>query len=204
MIDRVLVAYHMFEQEGLGARLPPGELGKIVHSQIDAHPVRKERLLYIASLCEGKYTPLARYTRAYALLWAGASARPDAIEAMREYINSGIVAKELPNHEKVDQLRAWDYLSLAEALEGEYQFEEAYDAYTKALSLHPALSPAAINRSLLLVKMGRMDDAIDQLIAYHDSGVCPKELESSVVAYIKEIREKKRKGYVYRPRKKNR
>lgn len=203
MVDRILIAYHMFVQEGLGAPLPPGELGKIVKGQIDAHPVRKERLLYIVSLCEGKNTPLALYTKAYALLWAGASVRPLAIKAMLEYINSGLIARELSNHENVNILRAWDYSSLAEAYEGEYQFDEAYNAYTKALSLHPALSPAAIKRSLLLVKMGRMDDAIDQLIVYHDSGVCPKQLESSVVAYIKEIREKKRKGYVYRPRKKN-
>lgn len=86
MNERVLLAYHMFEQEGVGAPLPSGVLGKEVQKNIMAHPIRKERLRYIATLCEGIQSPLALYTRAYALSWSGAAARPDAICAMLEYI----------------------------------------------------------------------------------------------------------------------
>lgn len=203
MNERVLLAYHMFEQEGVGAPLPSGVLGKEVQKNIMAHPIRKERLRYIATLCEGIQSPLALYTRAYALSWSGAAARPDAICAMLEYIHNGVIPSELPNNEQTEKLRAWDWYTLGQAYEGEYQFSEAYEAYAKALSLHPALSPAAIKQSEVLVKMGKIDDAINQLKAYQASKACTPQLEASVAFYIKKIEEQKKKGYVFKPKKKS-
>lgn len=208
----VLIAYYMFTQESIGMPLPTGKIAEIVKTEIKDHPERIPRLAYIASLCEGERTPLALYTKAYAYVWAGAGYRNQAIEALTEYIKNDEIPNELPDgtinigSKTVSQRsmhKGWNYMYLAEAYEGERKFENAYKAYCTALKMCPSLSPAAIKRSHVLMKIGKMDEAISELKGYYLRKEYDSQLESSILNHIKKLEEKKEKGYVNKPRKKS-
>lgn len=208
--NNTLIAYYMFTQESLGMPLPTGQMGEIVKAERASLPDRIPRLAYIASLCEGDSTPLALYTRSYAYVWAGARYRKQAIDALTEYIACNEIPDELPDGtigvgtKRVPQRimhMAWNHMELAQVYEGEHMFENAYESYCTALKICPSLSPAAIKRSEVLVKLGRMDDAIRELKEYSESKEYDEQFASGILSHIKKLEEKKKKGYAYKPRK---
>lgn len=156
--------------------------------------------------------PEAWYCIAIAHQLQGAKFRPEQIKYSKKLLDSGYPL------EKEDAV--YIYNLLADAYEGEYMFEEAIEMRKKLLSAHEDYTPAHIVIARLMVKQNRIDDAIKYLEdVYEDIKRNPYYrfdylLEKRVLHYnyvgdmkalpihIKELKDKKERGYVYRPRKK--
>lgn len=110
-------------------------------------------------------------------------------------------------------------LNLAKKYEKEYNFEKALlhcrladNSIIKLLELNKKggidmdyLMPPRIYESKILVKMGRLDEAIDVLNTRKELDNYKSDLlyRESIDNAIEDIKKKKEKGYIYKPRNKN-
>ncbi len=172
----------------------------------------KQKGFYIAEILKDIDTPEAWYCMAIAYQLQGAKFRPEQIKYSRKLLDCGC------NLEKQDMV--YIYNLLADAYEGEYMFEEAINTHELLLSKQVDYSPARIKIARLMVKQHRIDEAIKMLKEEHkqlknkpvyctDLFTGKKKLDpihkTDLLAlswHIKEMTAKKKRGYVYRPRKK--
>lgn len=156
-------------------------------------------------------TPGAWYCMAIAYQLQGAKFRLEQIKYSRKLLDSGQPLEE--------SAVVYIHNLLADAYEGEYMFEEAIEVYNQLLSKHKDYNPARIKIARLLVKQNRIDEAIKYLekiykklknnpVYYTDPFSGKKKLDAIyksdllvLSSHIKEFKEKKERGYVYRPRK---
>lgn len=125
----------------------------------------------------------------------------------------------------INQLNEHDFkyvlIALANAYEGEYMFDKAIETYNLLLSKYPNNSPSKVKISRIMVKQNNIDDAISYLekcyeeiknnpLYYEDMLTNTIKLDPSYLSdlrcfpiYISELKEKKARGYIYKPRKKN-
>lgn len=97
------------------------------------------------------------------------------------------------------------YAELGRRYERRYLFEEARKAYQRALDLEPIGTYSVISLGNVLIKMGKIDEAIQLLKDYkktefykENDDVSKRSIRNRLVEY----QDKKARGYVYKPRKK--
>lgn len=159
---------------------------------------------YAAELCGSPTTPKGYYIKSRACEWAGAKYRPETIKWTKKWIESGLDYLGMPGdkyiHCSVYQSREYDaYSRLGEAEEKEYLYEDALISYQKAFEARPEAYNLIVRRSTVLTKLGRIDDAIK--LVKNEKPIDPlfKNVQRET---LKELKDKKARGYVYRPRKK--
>lgn len=142
--------------------------------------------------------------KSWACEWAGASYRPETIKWTLKWIETGCehshddTSANLGCTPQQSRLAA-GHERLAKAYEGEYMFEEALSAYQKAWEIRPNACHYINMIARVYTKMNRLDDAISLL---KDTPLIEGETKRMRIEHLKELQEKKAKGYVYRPRKK--
>lgn len=169
--------------------------------------VKKDSLLAAIQLCGEPNTPKKLYIVSSCYVMAGAEYRPKAIEYLLQYIDAGAVWEGTPKDfvsidgliiNQLDLNRAVTYCDLGKAYEGEYQFVDALYWYRRALEADPTSSPAVSYIADVYVKMNNIDEGLKFLREIKKSGY--KDMKLIANEKIKELREKKAKGYVYKPR----
>jgi len=156
-------------------------------------------------------TPGAWYCMAIAYQLQGAKFRLEQIKYSRKLLDSGQPLEE--------SAVVYIHNLLADAYEGEYMFEEAIEVRKQLLSEQEDYTPAHIKIAHLMVKQNKIDDAIKYLEEVYehlkkhpyyrfDYLIGKRVLHYNYVSdmrtlpiHIKELKEKKERGYVYRPRK---
>lgn len=136
--------------------------------------------------------------------WAGASYRQETIKWTLKWIETECEdslddSSWYPGCTPQQSRLATGYERLAKAYEGEYMFEEALAAYQKAWKIRTNAYHYINMIARVYTKMNRIDDAIALL---KNTPLIEGELKQSRNEHLKELKEKKAKGYVYKPRKK--
>lgn len=101
------------------------------------------------------------------------------------------------------------YHCLGELYEKEYDFNNALIAYESCIKLSPTNHHLYGRKVDVLIKMNRIDDALDYLATVKKSKYYKKYKNNydedvfmkTINRLVLECNEKKEKGYVYRPRK---
>lgn len=171
----------------------------------------KEKGARIIEILKDYETPEAWYCKAIAYQLQGARFRQEQIKYARQLLESTY-------HLNENEITYICNL-LADAYEGEYMFDEAIKIHKQLLSKHKDYTPAHIKIARLMVKQNKIDDAIKMLkeihkqlkskpVYYNDPFTGKRKLDPIyksdlllLSSHIKELKEKKERGYVYRPRK---
>ena len=218
-----ILAKDLFDSLCQGSKGQSKEARRIIKS---AHS--KQEILNICINTFEKFdTPQSRYLLVMACESSNVSMRKKLINAILNYLSHPIYdyayknVKHLPLHgipttlEREKDIHLADvYQYLGKAYEGEYQFENAYNAYWKASQLVPERANYIACCSKVLVKMGNFDKALSLLSRYKQSkwykpvtykihevtrtDSSNKKIIDSEISSVKKLKEK---GYVYRPRK---
>lgn len=169
---------------------------------------KKDCLMAAINLCGNPITPKQLYIVSTCYVLAGASYRPQAIEFLNKYINVGAVWEGTPRSNitidgyTINQLKinkASVYCDLGKAYEGEYQFDNALISYSNSLKCDPSYTPAISYSADIYVKKNLIDSGLNFLKSYRNSPF--KDVRLIASEKTKELKDKKSKGYVYRPRK---
>lgn len=195
-----------------------------VNAAISNCTTRQEKLDVIVQLCSPATTSQRRYLQAIALAWSNKERRLDAITALRSYLLGDLypeayinikhskVLGEYPNEKDIHISTMYTYLG--GILEKEYKFQEALDAYEKALKATPYRSTAYSNVAGILIKMNQKENALqiverakasEYYTVYHYIDILGRECTDrefvrSIDSLEKRIKEKIQNGYVYKPR----
>lgn len=159
---------------------------------------------YASDLCGEPDTAKGYCIKSNACEWAGAKYRPDTIRWTLKWIDAGLSYPGMdPWHYSgctVKQSREYDaFMRLGKAYEGEYMFEEALSSYKKASTARPDAYSIVVYMSKVLTKMNKLDEAI-QLVS---TSQCEGKFDENVRrATLEDLKEKKARGYVYKPRNK--
>lgn len=175
---------------------------------IKAHNgVKKDALLAAIGLCGIPETSKQLYIISNCYLMLGAQFRTQAIIYLLQYIDAGAVWEGTPRCDinidghiinQLDLNRSSTYCELGKAYEGEYQFSNALYWYQQALKINPTSSPAVCYIADVYVKMNDIDAGLRFLRDVKKSAY--KDIKLIAGDKIKELREKKSNGYVYKPR----
>ncbi|RGG79386.1 hypothetical protein DWW76_13030 [Coprobacillus sp. AF17-11AC] len=190
----------------------------------------RDTLLLIVDLCTPAESDkqLELLSRAYSRL--GAKYRKETIISYEKYfkkINLENYKEEYPLFENGKEVRIKDkfhvdllsdLLNYTKALEGEYEFENAFFILETANKLFPCCYTIYAKKFNILKKMNRLDDAIELIKKCLDSKWSqPYEIQiesenrtmlndsnrRALLADLAKFTELKEKGYIYKPRKKN-
>lgn len=159
---------------------------------------------HASALCGNPTTAKGYCIKSWACEWAGAKYRAETIKWTLKWIETGLSYPGMdPWHytgctaKQSREYKAYD--RLGKAFEGEYMFEDALSSYKKAYEARPDAYHLVVNMSNVLTKMNRLDDAIELVSTAPCNDPCSKNIRRDT---IKELKEKKARGYVYKPRKK--
>lgn len=215
------IALELFGTLGSGGNTQLSKSAKNILSRCNH---RTDVLKEMINLCPNPTTQKELYIVSTAYVWLGAGYRKQAIEFLTKYINVGAYWEGTPNQFvnlygfDIDQKKAniaYVYENLGMSYEGEYMFQEAFDAYKKAYELCPYYSIGIVKMANIYVKMNTIDNALKLLKEAKKSQYYKKyiwkdnvlgttykndDFVKSIDRAIKDIQEKKLKGYVYRPR----
>lgn len=184
-------------------------------TQFSSSHSRKEVLEKIMKLCEPYDTPHARYIIALAYAWFDVSKRKEAIVQLNRYLNNDLYT-DLGNRQHYSVnftaeqnnniITATMYSYLGKCFEGEYEFDNALVAYQKARKLDTRGITQTLQICNVLIKMNNIDGAIKLLKSYKtDPSSSPENKKTDLRVkknYLDQYTDKKDKGYVYKPRKK--
>lgn len=166
-----------------------------------------DSLMAAINLCGDPNTPKKLYIVSRCYVMAGAKYRPKAIEYLLKYIDVGAVWEGTPRDNiqmddyiinQLDLSRSMTYCDLGKAYEGEYQFLNALYWYQRALKIDPTSTPAVYHIADVYVKMNDIDAGLKFLKEIKKRRY--KDMKLIANEKIKELNEKKTKGYIYKPR----
>jgi tetratricopeptide (TPR) repeat protein len=186
---------------------------------------RHEVLDKIIELCQNIEHPKSYYLIGMAYVWKGAKFRREAIYYLEKYLNTPIEIEESYYSREGKLVDGYTtgiqishvYKDLGKCYEGEYEFEKALESYQKAAKLDPSIPSAYVFIAQVLVKMNKLDKAIEVIqkaknsryyapiktISQFDGKIYYDDTFKIVIDnYLEDLKIKKEKGYVYRPRKK--
>lgn len=201
IMNSLMLSASVSENGNLSVRNRYSKKVQDVHSRFSR---QGEIAAYASNVCGEPATVKGYYVKSWACEWAGAKFRQETIKWTQKWIESGLLYPGCSDGRytgcTVLQSRQYDaYLRIGKACEGEYMFEEALSAYEKGHSARPDAYSLIVAMSRVLTKMNRLDDAI-RLI---DKSPCPNPLDKNIRREtLKELKDKKERGYVYRARKK--
>lgn len=167
----------------------------------------REKILFAeVELCKPFKTPMGYCIIANAYYFLGAKYRQNLIEYMTKYLEN---PEWIPHSEYFEDERS-RYLSgrwgiLGQAYEGEYQFEEALQAYNTEKEIAPEYPAAYVRIATVLSKMHRLDEAIEFLqeaknTRYYREPGFGTTFNTVIDNYLTKFLGKKARGYVYKPR----
>jgi tetratricopeptide (TPR) repeat protein len=173
---------------------------------------RIETLAIAAEFCKPPVTPddLCLISQIY--VYAGAKYRKQAIQYITQFIPqidnySGFPNDLVENADGViiDQHQAniaifYDYLG--KCYEGEYDFQNALEAFQIGYSRAPYEVSGLLNISRIYMKQNKLDIALEKLRDGEKSEYYKGSYKEVLDRYISEMEDKIRRGYIYRPRKK--
>lgn len=185
---------------------------------------RQEVLDKVIELCQGIESQKAYYLIGTAYVWKGAKYRKQAITYLEKYLASPVEIKKAFYEREgrmVDGFSSgvqlsYVYSDLAKCYEGDYIFDKALKYYKKALDLDYSVPSTYIHVAKLYVKMNDLDKAIELLEKAKKSKYYkPKKVtmpldgktyyddtfKKVIDNYLEDLKKKKEKGYIYRPRK---
>lgn len=167
---------------------------------------RSAILLSEIELCAPYETSMSYCIIANAYYFLGAAYRQQTIQYMSKYLKN---PEWIPRAEYYEADRE-RYLSgrwgiLGKAYESEYRFEEALQAYQAEREIMPEYPTAYIHIATILSKMNRLDDAIELLnetknTRYYIEPAFGSCFNTVIDNYLSKFKDKKERGYVYRPR----
>ena len=91
---------------------------------------------------------------------------------------------------------------LGKAYEKKYDFENALNCLLKRIALEPEFEGVYIDVSNIYVKMNNLETALNFLEETKSLPFYKDTFKSTVEIHIDDIKQKIKKGYVYKPRKK--
>lgn len=207
-IRDIEVAYWAFQTFGMGVELPT-QYKRAVEKLLAQHETRIEQLKAIAALCRDDKTPKALWIKAYAYVWAGASCRREAIIALTEYLQ-GEIYFDGPNDmiglgstkvRRYDALRAEACIYLGKAYDGEYEFENALACFRRAFIFDATSYGVYLMIADTYRKMNNLELAIHTLEVAKEKTSPRDDMQFSFNEALVDLRAKKARGYIYRPRK---
>lgn len=170
---------------------------------------RIKTLSSAAALINTPSTTKELYAVSKAYVWAGAKYRKEAIKYLKEYIKAGAYWEGLSNSyyyepsginiSQADVHRSFVFTDLGDALEGEYEFDEAIEAFQDAINLAPHMIHNYIKQSGVYAKVGKIEEGISVL--KRSKKQVPKSDIELVNGKIADLADKLARGYVYKPRK---
>lgn len=179
----------------------------------------------IIDLCKNIESPIAYYNIAYAYRMKGSEYRVKVIEYLNKFLSNPKFDK-LSEHFSIQQFYnistfnlklAGAYIFLGETYEEEYEFEKALNCYMKSYNIDPYESPIYCCIANIYRKMNNLDKAIEFLKNAKESKYYKVyEWKNPIVNktykddtfikvidnYLNDLKNKKEKDYIYRPRKK--
>lgn len=218
--DKLKLALDLLGYFKLGTGQPSKNALDIIKKAKDKH----ELLDKIIDLCKDVNKPIAYLNIACAYELKGAKFRPQCIEYFNKFLSNPILDKTNEIHliqhfynitnEKLNLAVIFE--RLGSAYEGEYDFENALKCYMKSYNINPYECPIYVRLAGIYSKMNNLDKSIDILKSAKISPyykVCEWDLGEGQVYkdesfiqvidnYLNTYEEKKKKGYVYNPRKK--
>ncbi len=87
--------------------------------------------------------------------------------------------------------------------ESQHMFEEALECYQKEIDCVPFFQFGYIDKSKVLVKLNRKEEALELLLSFRRSKYCKNDCKDIIEDNIVEIEKKIDKNYKYKPRPSN-
>lgn len=187
------------------------------------YPDRQKILLKVIELAESPDTPKQRYLIAIAYAWSRANYRDKAITYLELYLNNEIwdeICKRYSsdgNYEEGKQKHLIEmYNFLAKAYISEYDFDKGLEISEKMINIYPQNPMGYFNKTEVLTKKNELQKCREWLLEvkkspyykiYKYKDALDREYKddwfyTSINKLLAETEEKIKKGYVYRPRKK--
>ena len=222
--SNAILAQNIFNTLSVGHSLSPNEQ-QDVNIAISGCSTRQDVLDKVIELCTPANTAHRRYLVAISLAWSTVKRRKEAIIAIKYYLENPLYPGEYDNrsHGRIGGVMSDSksmhisemYRYLGKAYEGEYQFENAYQAFMKAVDATPYSVSHYCDLIGILIKMNRLDSARQVCIdaqnlpyyqPYHKKTYDGKEyvdgsFKKVIDAQLLDIDKKIEKRYVYKPRK---
>lgn len=210
------LAYNLFMSLGVGTVDP--EYYDDVTEQKALCKTRNDILFHIINLIGYPETVKEKYTFAYAYYWLGSQYCTQAITYLCEYIKSGCLPdngkRYIPEFDLYIESQnnlANAYHDLGVSCERNYQFDDAMKCYIKAARMQPYYSHHYAFIARLCAKLNDLDRGIRILDRAKVSNKYykmserteTKDFKRAIDIERKNLTDKKERGYVYRPRKKN-
>ena len=189
-----------------GRDVSPFYIGKVLKLE-KTFENKKALLMEAVRLCGEPENKDKLYVVSQCYVLAGAEYRPHAIDYLNKFIDCGATWSGTPR-QKIDmgdyvadqltQSKAEIWWLLAHAYEGEYQFEDSLKAYLTSFSIDNTYTPAVNGAADVYVKMNNIDGGLKFLREVKKLKY--KDMKLFAASKIDELREKKKNGYVYKPR----
>lgn len=210
------LAYNLFMSLGVGT--VDSEYIDAVMYQKSFCNSREDELFRIINLIGYPETVKEKYTFAYAYYWLGSKYCTQAITFLCEYIKSGCLPDKgkryVPEFDMYVESKhnlACAYHDLGVSCERNYQFEDAMKCYIKAAKLQPYYSHHYVFIARLCAKLNNLDRGIRILTKVIESNEYYQkskftethDFKNAIEIELRDLINKKERGYVYRPRKKN-
>lgn len=222
--DNALLANNIFNTLSVGRSLSRDEQLS-VNRATAGFATRQDYLDKIIELCTPANTAQRRYLIATALAWSTVKRRKEAIIAIKNYLDNplytkayenrsyGLIAGVKPDSRSMHIAEMYTYLG--KAYEGEYQFEDAYQSFLKAIKYAPYSTSHYCDLINVLIKMNRMDDARQVCLdaqqlpyyqpyhgkLYNGKTFIDDSFKKLIDSQLQDIDKKIDRGYVYKPRK---
>ncbi|MFI3171403.1 MAG: hypothetical protein R3Y58_03390 [Eubacteriales bacterium] len=185
-----------------------------VDKLLEPYAIRIERIVKITELCIPADTNDKLYYAAKGFLYAGAQYRDKAIEYLEKLIAAGgtwgLMTDSVFEYdgETINQKTnniASIHKDLGECYEADYRFDDALTQYCIANALVPSSTGYICSISNVYVKKNELTAALKVFNSAQQTIFYSKDSFKEVIdRKILDIEQKIEKGYVYRPRKKNR
>jgi len=213
-VVNVDLAYALFMSLSVGGSSKYFKYKEQVENILSIIKDRQEVLLKVIELAGSPNTPKQRRIIAEAYAWSRSQYRKEAIKYIELYLNSELYYEYIPgahitsdyreatkqdveNAHKVEML-----MYLGKAYEGEYDFDKALECFTKQAEIIPYWASIYCNIAKILTKQNKLNEAVQVL---EKAKIIERMDETNIKVLdsrIYELKQKIKKGYVYKPRKK--
>ena len=227
--DNVELASQLFNTQVLGSDINKKykyQINKILKDctpKGDKYPERQQVLLKVIELIGEPQNPKERFLIAKSYAWSRVSYRNKAIYYLEFYLNNPLYEEAYIHHSRyyndtIEKSKLYHlsemYGYLGKAYIGEYDFNKALHVYEHMINIFPEDPPSYMGKCEVLIKQNKLLDCKNWLttcktLPYYklnkQYGKTEEEnwFHFTINRLLKDVEEKITKGYVYRPRKRN-
>ena len=169
----------------------------------------QDSLNKVIEVCGPPNTPQSRYIYAITYAWSKVEYNDKAIHYLKEYLSNELYDGAYINGnpkiscKKRKNIHISNMLNyLGKAYEKKYDFENALNCHLKRIELEPEFEGVYIDVSNIYVKMNKLEIALDFLEKTKSLPFYKDSFKNTIEIHIDDIKQKIKKGYVYKPRKK--